>query len=150
MAQKIFAAAVADDPDLTGLVRVSSCGIGGWHAGDPADNRARAELLAHGYSDSHVASQLGPDHFNADLLVAMDTGHVRELERKRLAGRTRLLRSFDPAVAEPSGAPLEGADLNVADPFYGSTEDFTRVREQIEAAVPGMLAWAHAAVAASR
>ncbi|EGD55771.1 low molecular weight protein-tyrosine-phosphatase [Gordonia neofelifaecis] len=136
MAESIFTAAVEEE-GLTDRVRVSSAGTGGWHIGEPADNRARTELLAHGYSDHHVAAQLTPDHLSADLLVAADSGHVAELERKRLGDRVRLLRSFDPHADGP----------DVPDPFYGSPADFTLVREQIEAAVPGLLAWVHATLA---
>ncbi|WP_236995136.1 low molecular weight protein-tyrosine-phosphatase [Gordonia phthalatica] len=136
MAESIFASAI-DDAGLSDRVRVTSAGTGGWHVGEPADNRARTELLAHGYSDRHVAAQLTPDHLSADLLVAADTGHVAELERKRLGDRVRLLRSFDPNA--------DGTD--VPDPFYGGQADFTLVREQIEAAVPGLLAWVHATLA---
>ncbi|MCH5644456.1 low molecular weight protein-tyrosine-phosphatase [Gordonia sp. ABSL49_1] len=133
MAQNIFRSAL-DDAGLGDAVRVTSCGTSGWHVGEPADNRARTELLAHGYSDAHVASQLGPEHFNADLLVAMDSGHVHELERKRLGDRVRLLRSFDEA-ADPD-------DLDLADPYYGGNDDFTVTREQIERSMPGLIAWA--------
>ena len=90
--------------------------------------------MAHGYSDAHVAAQLGPEHYEADLLVAMDSGHVHELERKRLGDRVRLLRSFDP-TADP-------ADLDLSDPYYGGTEDFTVTREQIEKSMPGLVVWA--------
>ena len=79
----------------------------------------------------HVAAQLGPDHLSADLLVAADRGHVADLERKRLGDRVRLLRSFDPAADGP----------DVPDPYYGTQDDFELVRRQIEAAVPGLLAW---------
>ena len=133
MAQNIFRSAV-EDAGLADRVRVTSRGTSGWHVGEPADNRARTELLAHGYSDTHTAAQLAPDDFDADLLVAMDSGHAKDLERKRLGDRVRLLRSFDPAA---------GDDLDVADPYYGTQDDFARTREQIEAAVPGMLAWVH-------
>ena len=132
MAQNIFRTAL-DDAGLGGKVRVTSCGITGFHVGEPADNRARTELLAHGYSDAHVAALLGPEHFDADLFLAMDGGHVRELERKRLGDRTRLLRSFDPS------APAD--DPALLDPYYGGTEDFITTREQIESAVPGLLDW---------
>ncbi|WAC55928.1 low molecular weight protein-tyrosine-phosphatase [Gordonia sp. SL306] len=135
MAQNIFRSAL-DDAGLSDRVRVTSCGTSGWHTGEPADNRARTELLAHGYSDAHVAAQLSPVHFDADLLVAMDAGHVRELERKRLGDRVRLLRSFDPSAGPD--------DLDLNDPFYGTGEDFAITREQIESAVPGLLAWVHA------
>lgn len=138
MAESIFASAIAD-AGLADRVRVSSAGTGGWHIGQPADNRARTELLAHGYSDSHVAAQLTPDHLSADLLVAADSGHVAELERKRLGSRVQLLRSFDPTADGP----------DVPDPFYGSQADFALVREQVEAAVPGLLAWVHATLEAN-
>lgn len=137
MAQNIFRSALAD-AGLADRVQVSSCGTSGWHVGEPADNRARTELLAHGYSDGHVASQLSPDHFDADLLVAMDAGHVKELERKRLGDRVTLLRSFDPAA---------GDDLDLADPYYGTEADFAVAREQIEGAMPGLLAWVNAELA---
>ncbi|GAA3963507.1 low molecular weight protein-tyrosine-phosphatase [Gordonia caeni] len=136
MAESILASAIAD-ARLDDRVQVSSAGTGGWHIGEPADNRARTELLAHGYSDQHVAAQLDPDHLSADLLVALDSGHVRELSRKRLGDRVRLLRSFDPNS--------EGED--VPDPFYGGPEDFAAVRAQVEAAVPGLLAWIEATLA---
>lgn len=132
MAQNIFKAAL-DEAGLSGDVVVTSCGTSGWHVGEPADNRARTELLAHGYSDAHVASQLGPAHFGADLLVAADSGHVRELERKRLGDRVRLLRSYDPSV--------DGRDQELNDPYYGNAEDFAVTRAQIEAAMPGLIDW---------
>ncbi|MGV9710289.1 low molecular weight protein-tyrosine-phosphatase [Gordonia sp. NPDC003424] len=137
MAQNIFRAAV-DDAGLSERVRVTSAATGGWHVGEPADNRARTELLAHGYSDNHVAAQLSPEHFDADLLVAMDTGHVRELDRKRLGDRVRLLRSFDPDAGPD--------DLDLNDPYYGTGDDFALTRRQIEAAVPGLLAWVREAL----
>ncbi|MBY4574025.1 low molecular weight protein-tyrosine-phosphatase [Gordonia paraffinivorans] len=132
MAQNIFRAAL-DDAGLGGKVRVTSCGVAAYHVGEPADNRARTELVAGGYSDAHVAAVLGPEHFDADLFVAADSGHVRELVRKRLGDRTRLLRSFDPTVSED--------ELDLLDPYYGGVDDFVATREQIESAVPGLLAW---------
>ncbi|WP_026918653.1 low molecular weight protein-tyrosine-phosphatase [Gordonia shandongensis] len=135
MAASIVSHAIAE-AGLADRVRITSAGTGGWHIGEPADNRARTELLAHGYSDRHVAAQLSPDHLSADLLIVADTGHVAELERKRLGSRVRLLRSFDPAA--------DGSD--VPDPFYGGPDDFAGVRTQIEAAVPGIVAWVRAAL----
>ena len=137
MAAIIFTKAL-DDTGLSGSVEVTSCGTGSWHVGEPADNRARTELVANGYPDAHVASQLGPEHIDADLFVAADAGHVKELDRKRLGDRVRLLRSFDPAA---------GDDLDLADPYYGTPDDFAITRTQIEAAVPGLLDWVRARLA---
>lgn len=130
MGQNIFRRAL-EDAGLDGQVRVTSCGTGGWHVGDAADVRARTELKSAGYDDEHVAAQLGPDHLGADLLIAMDGGHLAALRDAGVADRSALLRSFDPDA--DSG--------DVADPYYGSDDDFRIVREQVEAAMPGLLDW---------
>ncbi|QQQ80284.1 low molecular weight phosphotyrosine protein phosphatase [Saccharothrix sp. 6-C] len=117
---------------LGDLVEVTSAGTGGWHVGDPADPRAAKSLADNGYPTTHSAAQVGDDHLDADLLVALDTGHARAL--RRLVDdpeRVRLLRSFDPDA--------DGED--VPDPYYGDKAGFDRVVEMVEAAVPGLLAW---------
>ncbi|WP_276651514.1 low molecular weight protein-tyrosine-phosphatase [Corynebacterium vitaeruminis] len=115
-------------------VLVDSCGMGGWHVGQKADKRALRELASAGYDGSaHRASQIDEANEAADLLIAMDSGHVSDLVRFGVPReRIRLLRSFDPAA---------GADLDVEDPYYGSAEDFTLARTQIEHAIPGILSW---------
>ena len=131
MAEKIFAAHVAR-AGLADQVVVSSAGTGGWHVGDAADYRTVRELLDHGYPTEHFAAQFGRDHLNADLVVALDSGHDRSLARLGVpADRRRLLRSFDPNAT--------GRD--VADPYYGGQAGFVACREHIEAAIPGLLAW---------
>ena len=132
MAEVIVRDAV-EDAGLSDRVLLRSCGMGGWHVGQPADERALAELKAAGHDGAdHRASQFGDEHRDADLLIALDSGHVRAL---RGAGvpreRIRLLRSFDPAAGE----------VDCADPYYGTSDDFTVVREQIDAAVPGLIDW---------
>lgn len=141
MAEVIFHDAV-EAAGLTDRVRVSSCGIGGWHVGNGADRRAVAELRAAGHDGSdHIASQFGPEDMAADLLVALDTGHVSELVARGVdEDRIRLLRSFDPAAPEQA---------SVADPYYGGPEGFVETRQQIEAAVEGLLEHVLAAVQVS-
>lgn len=118
---------------LDDRVRVSSAGLGGWHAGDAVDARAAAVLAAHGYPVEHVAAQLGPAHLDADLLVAMDRGHDKALRRQADdPSRVRLLRSFDPDAA---------GDPDVPDPYYGGPEGFEEVLTMIEAAMPGLMDW---------
>ncbi|MEZ2188706.1 low molecular weight protein-tyrosine-phosphatase [Corynebacterium sp. CCM 9204] len=122
-----------EDAGLTERVLIRSCGMGGWHVGQPADERAVAELEASGHDGStHRASQFGDGHRDADLLIALDSGHVRELRNAGVPGeRIRLLRSFDPT----------SGDDDCADPYYGTSADFTVVREQIDAALPGLINW---------
>ncbi len=122
---------------LDDLVRVTSAGTTGWHVGDPADYRAAAVLREHGYPYRHAAAQVNQDHLAADLLLALDRGHLRALQK--LVARTgadperiRMLRSFDPAGA---------GDLDVPDPYYGGDGGFTQVLRMIEASMPGLVDW---------
>ncbi len=123
-----------EDAGLGERVRVTSSGIGGWHVGDKADERARAELAANGYDgEAHRAQQFGAEQFDADLIVALDTNHVSELVARGVPEeRVRLIRSFDPDAPEGAG---------VADPYYGGAQGFVDTREQIEAAADGIIDW---------
>ncbi len=132
MAALVFSAHLERE-GLADRVRVSSGGTGPWHVGEPADARAVATLEAHGYDGKHVATQVGEDHLGADLLLAADAGHLRDLRRELDdPSRVRLLRSFDPTA--PEGA-------EVPDPYYGGDEGFEEVLAMIERTVPGLLEW---------
>ncbi|AZA14015.1 low molecular weight protein-tyrosine-phosphatase [Corynebacterium choanae] len=125
---------------LDSQVAVASCGIGGWHVGQQADERALAELTQAGYDGSaHRAQQLNDTLADADLLVALDAGHVRQLRARGIPQeRIRLARSFDPA--SPPQADVD-------DPYYGTADDFQQVRQQLEAAMPGLVDWARSWIA---
>ncbi len=132
IAEKVFAAEL-ERAGLADGVRVSSAGTGDWHVGYPADERAAAVLRAAGYPSRHRARQIDAEMLDADLIVALDLSHEREL--RRLVpdpARLRLLRSFDPA------APVRA---EVPDPYYGEEEQFAEVLTMIEAAMPGLLEW---------
>ncbi|MFC4127078.1 low molecular weight protein-tyrosine-phosphatase [Nocardia rhizosphaerae] len=138
MAAKMFEAHLYR-AGLANRVRVTSAGTGSWHVGDPADPRTEATLRRAGYPTEHVAATFGAQHRDADLIIALDTGHDRELAHRGVpTEQRRLLRSFDPAA--------DGSD--VPDPYYGDQSDFDLVRDQIEAAVPGLLDWVRAELAA--
>lgn len=129
MAEKIVRHAVAE-AGLDDRVRVTSAGTGDWHVGDPADDRAVAELEAHGYPSAHRARTVDAEILGADLVIALDRSHERELRRRGVTDdRLALLRSFDPDADSDS----------VADPYYGDDDGFRIVREQIEAALPGLM-----------
>ncbi|EHY90396.1 protein-tyrosine-phosphatase [Saccharomonospora azurea NA-128] len=132
MAEIVFRRRLAEH-GLGDAVTVRSAGTGGWHVGEPADPRARETLAAHGYPVEHTARQVGHEHLDADLLVAADKSHLRDLRvLVDDPDRVRLLRSFDPT------AP---ADAEVPDPYYGGDEGFVEVLGMIERAVDGLLDW---------
>lgn len=139
IAEKVFAHQIAER-GLSEVVRVSSAGTGGWHAGDPADHRAVHVLREHGYPSAHRAAQVDDDHLAADLVVALGRNHVRILRDLGVPPtRLRMLRSFDPR----SGAH----PLDVDDPYYGTQDDFEESFRVIEAALPGLHDWVDAQLA---
>ncbi len=133
MAEKMFAHQI-DERGLSGAVRVTSAGTGGWHAGDAADQRARHVLADRGYPTAHSAAQVDDDHLAADLVVALGRNHVRILRDLGVPeDRLRMLRSFDPRSAAHA--------LDVEDPYYGTRVDFEDVFTVIEASLPGLHDW---------
>jgi protein-tyrosine phosphatase len=124
------------DAGLADRAVVDSAGIGGWHVGDGADERAVSTLQAHGYDgDTHVARQFEPSWFDDhDLIVAMDAENMRALRRmapETAADTIVMLRSFDPQSAPD--------DLDVPDPYYGGRGGFDHVLALVEADCAGLL-----------
>lgn len=121
-----------DDAGLADRVRVTSAGTGGWHAGDPADSRAREVLARHGYPTAHTAAEVGDSHLSADLVVALSSSHLADLTALGVPqDRLVLLRSFDPA------APVH----DTPDPYYGDLDDFETTLRQVEGSMPGLVEW---------
>ncbi len=133
VAEKMFAHQLRER-GLGEAVRVTSAGTGNWHVGNRADERARQVLYSHGYPTDHCAAQVGTDHLEADLVIALGRNHARQLRQLGVEeSRLRMLRSFDPR----SGAYV----LDVEDPYYGGHDDFEEVLVVIEAALPGLHDW---------
>jgi len=128
-----------DDEGLGHAVEVDSAGTTAWHVGDPADRRAVTALREAGYDGSGHRAQAFERSWLADrdLVVALDSGHLDELQALAAGGphapKVRLLRSF------AEDADVDGADLDVADPYYGSAADFERVLAQVEAGCRGII-----------
>jgi protein-tyrosine phosphatase len=116
-------------------VEVESAGTGGWHVGEPPDERAAAAAARRGVTLEGAARQVTPEDFRRfDLLIAMDRANLRELlalaPDEEAAEKVRLLREFDPAAA---------GDLDVPDPYYGGDRGFETVLDMVEAACRGLV-----------
>jgi protein-tyrosine phosphatase len=133
--------ALPDGSTLGGRLRVTSGGTGGWHAGEPMDERARRALERRGYlDDGHLARRFASAWFpRTDLFVCLDRSH-----RQTLAGLARahagddryderlvLLRNFDPRA---------GAAVDVPDPYYGEDADFDTCLATVESGCRGLVA----------
>jgi protein-tyrosine phosphatase len=133
-AEGVFRALLAAN-GLAETVTVDSAGTGGWHVGEPPDSRSREAALRRGVDIGYQrARQVGPEDFHRfDLVLAMDEGHYRQLERLCPEGHGQRLRLF------LDFAPALGIS-DVPDPYYGGGDGFEAVLDMIEAASAGLLA----------
>jgi protein-tyrosine phosphatase len=122
---------------LSADVEVDSAGTAGWHIGDAADQRAVEEAGRRGVRIAHRGRQFVRRDFDEfDLVLAMDHDNHNQLLRLApnadAADKVRFLRAFDP---DAHGA------VEIADPYYGSSEDFEQAYDEIVASCRGLLAY---------
>lgn len=125
---------LVDEAGLAGAVHIDSAGTTDYHVGEAPDPRAREAARRRGIRlDGLCARQVAPDDFDRfDLVLAMDRGHLRQLERLCPPGREGRLRLF------MDFAPHMGAD-EVPDPYYGTDKGFDYVLDLVEAGAQGLL-----------
>ena len=109
-------------------VEVDSAGTGGWHAGEPPDERATLAAQRRGVTLEGAARQVRPSDFRRfDMLIAMDRSNLGELlalaPDEEAAAKVRLL------------VP----DADVPDPYYGGDRGFENVLDMVEAACRQLL-----------
>ena len=109
-------------------LHVESAGIGDWHVGSAPDERAQHHARGRGYDLSTLrARQVRVTDFEEfDLILAMDRGHLRALERLSPDEHRHKIRLF-----------VQGRE--VPDPYYGGPEGFERVLDLVEAACRDLL-----------
>jgi len=133
-AEGVFRALVVEH-GLSGRIEADSAGTGDWHVGEPPDERSQEAALRRGIDLSALRGrQVGRGDFDRfDLILAMDKGHVRALQRLAPPGAQDKVRLFlDYAPGE------KGRD--VPDPYFGGGAGFDRVLDMIEAGCAGLLA----------
>jgi protein-tyrosine phosphatase len=110
-------------------LRIESAGLGDWHVGQPPDERAQHHAKGRGYDlSAQRARQVRLRDFDDfDLILAMDRGHLRALERMAPPKHRAKIRLF-------------AADGDVPDPYYGGPEGFERVLDLVEAQCASLLA----------
>ncbi len=109
-------------------LRIESAGTGDWHVGSPPDVRAQHHAKGRGYDlSAQRARQVRKSDFEEfDLILAMDRGHLRVLERMAPPGARHKLRLF-----------IAGRD--VPDPYYGGPQGFEHVLDLVEVACRDLL-----------
>jgi protein-tyrosine phosphatase len=102
-------------------VQVESRGTHDYHVGEPPDDRAQHHARQRGYdlSAQRARQVAAKDFAQFDIVVAMDRGHLRNLERLCPPEHRSKLRLFVP-----------GQD--VPDPYYGGPQGFEAVLDIVE------------------
>jgi len=103
-------------------LHVESAGIGDWHIGQPPDERSQHHARNRGYDLSEQrARQVHAEDFERfDMILAMDRGHLRALQKLAPTRHHAKIRLF-----------VEGRD--VPDPYYGGPDGFETVLDLVEA-----------------
>ncbi len=109
-------------------VRVESCGTQDYHVGQPPDARSQEHARRRGYDlSAQRARQIAKGDFEAfDLILAMDSSHLRFLQR------------LCPVLYRPKLRLFLGV-RDVPDPYYGGPEGFEEVLDLLEPACARLL-----------
>ncbi|MGB3281154.1 MAG: low molecular weight protein-tyrosine-phosphatase [Pseudorhodobacter sp.] len=101
-------------------IEVDSCGTSGWHAKHAPYGPMIEAAAARGYELRALrARKLSAEDFsNFDLIIALDSSVLRDVEAKRPKGNQAQVLAF----------PISGGD--VPDPYY--TRDFDQALDLIE------------------
>jgi len=107
---------------LEDRIETDSAGTHAYHVGDPPDERAVRAARRRGWDISALrARKVEAEDFETfDLILALDRGHLRLLERMRPKGSRAEVRLF----------LSDGRD--VPDPYYGGPADFDHALDLIE------------------
>lgn len=119
---------------LDGQVTVDSAGTLAYHSGEEPDPRAQMVAERRGYDLSKLRARplVRDDFWKSDLVLAMDAGHMRAMNRMRgTRGTAELRLMLDYAAGQ------EGRDL--PDPYNGRSADFETVLDLVEMAVNGLV-----------
>ena len=110
-------------------LRIESAGLGDWHVGNPPDERTQRHARSRGYDlSAQRARQVSARDFEEfDLILAMDSGHLRSLRGMARPEHVAKIRLF-------------AEDCDVPDPYYGGAEGFERVLDLVEERCRAMLA----------
>lgn len=112
MADAVFQHMV-DQAGLGEQIQVDSAGTGGWHVGERAHHGTLKVLREHDIPYNGRARQIiTADLQHFDYILAMDTSHLRHLERMgKSNAEIKLFMSY-------ANAAQTSADTEVPDPYY--------------------------------
>jgi protein-tyrosine phosphatase len=118
---------------LDAQVHVDSVGTGDWHVGKGVDSRTAQAALRRGYDLSALRARQvsAADFADFDLILAMDTQNLKDLQRMRPSTSTAEVDLFL--------RRYQGARDEVPDPYYGGAAGFDEVLDLVEHACDALM-----------
>jgi protein-tyrosine phosphatase len=133
MAEAIFRNLITEQ-GLDEEFEINSAGTYGYHTGELADTRARAELQKHGLETDHRAREIDyADLGQYDYILVMDRQNLADVQdlvrhAPKATAKIQLLRDYD--LQEPGG--------EVGDPYYGANR-FEQTYKMLERSLHNFL-----------
>jgi len=111
--------------------QLDSAGTGGWHAGDPPDDRMRRTAQRNGVELDGAARQVRTSDFTEfDLIICMDEdNHANMLTMGAPAKRLRKMLEYH----------ADEHAVDVPDPYYGGADGFQHVFDLLDHACDRLL-----------
>jgi protein-tyrosine phosphatase len=127
-AAEAVAKALAAQAGVGAKHRFASAGLKDKHAGDTADPRTIEACAKRGYDLGAFRCReiTDADFLESDLILAMDQENLAQLRARRPAGTRAKIELFL-------------GDAEVPDPYYGESDGFTLMMDQIEAGARRLL-----------
>ena len=115
---------------------MDSAGTGGWHTGNPADQRMQAAAARRGIQLPSRARQISLDDLSEfDLILTMDDANLAAVQSLvRDAGR-RATATVRPMLSYAQ----RFSEAEVPDPYYGGESSFEHVLDLLEDACSNLL-----------
>lgn len=119
---------------LDSLIEVDSCGVGDYHVGEPPDPRAMREAHHREADISELRGRVirSDDFERFDYILCMDEDNLQALRRMAPESRRAHVGLLMDFAHEDTGA-------EIGDPYFGNTDNFGHVADQIEAGCQGLL-----------
>jgi len=124
----------AENRGVADQLTIDSAGTGGWHIGNPPDQRSIQTAANHGININHqVCRRLTSNDFNTfDLIFGMDNSNIiNATSANKRNGPAQVL-----LFTQYAGM---GDNLEIADPYYGGGEGFEIAYQLIKQASRGAL-----------
>lgn len=124
---------IVSDNKLNNEFYIDSAGIIDYHAGEPPDDRMIQTMEKRGYSLNHTARQINLKDFDIfDYIVAVDNYVFRELNRYPITNEQKK------KIIKLADFLKNHSEKEIADPYYGTEEDFEYCVDLIEDSVNGL------------